>query len=89
MTAIVINEDNHGMIGLAKECSDAIKYLVINGWIWGYIEIVKEDGTITTIREDLGENYLDVISKWSIHKFNEYFEGIFYLRKEEIFEEIL
>jgi hypothetical protein len=89
MTVIMVSEDNHGTIGIAKNYACAITFLVRNGWIWRGLEIVKEDDTITTIYEDLGENYISTLLEWDIDAFERYFEGIFYLTVEKIYEEIL
>lgn len=89
MTVIMVSEDNHGTIGIAKNYACAIAFLVKNGWIWKGLEIVKEDDTITTIYEDLGEDYISILLEWDIDTFERYFEGIFYLAVEEIYEEIL
>lgn len=89
MTVIMVSEDNHGTIGIAKNYACAIAFLVRNGWIWRGLEIVKEDDTITTIYEDLGEDYISVLLEWDIDTFERYFEGIFYLKVEKIYEEIL
>lgn len=89
MTVIMVSEDNHGTIGIAKNYACAIAFLVKNGWIWKGLEIVKEDDTITTIYEDLGENYISTLLEWDIDAFERYFDGIFYLTVEKIYEEIL
>lgn len=89
MTVIMVSEDNHGTIGIAKDYACAIAFLVRDGWIWKGLEIVKEDDTITTIYEDLGEDYISILLDWDIDTFERYFEGIFYLIVEEIYEEIL
>lgn len=89
MTVIMVSEDNHGTIAVAKNYACAIAFLVNDGWIWKGLEIVKEDDTITTIHEDLGEDYISILLEWDIDTFERYFEGIFYLTVEEIYEEIL
>ena len=89
MTVIMVSEDNHGTIAIAKNYACAIAFLVKNGWIWENLEIIKDDDTVTTICEDLGENYVSIILDWDIDTFERYFEGIFYLTVEKIYEEIL
>lgn len=85
---VVIHEDNHGMIGLAISYKNAVKFLIENNWLDGRTEIVQEDDTIITVQEDLGEDWQNVIiEKWnSFARFNEYFEGLFHLGKEEVYE---
>lgn len=85
---VVIHEDNHGMIGLAVSYSNAVKFLIENNWLDGKTEIIQEDDTITTVEKDLGEDWQKIIiEKWnSIARFNEYFEGLFHIHKEEVFE---
>jgi hypothetical protein len=89
MTVIMVSEDDHGTIAVAKNYACAIAFLVNDGWIYKGLEIIKEDDTITTIYEDLGGDYINVLLKWDIDTFARYFEGIFRLTVEEIYEEIL
>ena len=51
------------------------------------IEIVAEKGgSYKTIIEDLGVSWVDIILGWDWYKFNEYFEGLFYLNVEQVYK---
>ena len=78
-TVIIIEEDNHGFIGVAETFSDAIDFLITEDWLDGKMELHDSDEKYKTIEEDLGEDWFSKISEWSLAEFNEYFEGIFFL----------
>ena len=86
MRVVTIEEDNHGMIGIAKTYADAVYFLVNNDWLSALTEIYCGDEGFKTVIEDLGENWLAVILNWSMEKFCKYFEGYFYLYSIEIYE---
>ena len=86
MQVITIEEDNHGLIGIAKTYADAVFFLVKENWLDENCELYDGDGNYKTVSEDLGEEWFVVILEWSMSKFNEYFEGCFYLNTETIFE---
>ena len=86
MNVVVIHEDNHGMIGLAETYADAVFYLVKENWLDENCELYDGDGNYKTISEDLGEEWFVIILEWSMDKFNEYFEGCFYLNNDTIFK---
>lgn len=78
-TVIIIEEDNHGFIGVAETYADAIDFLKTESWLDEKIELYDDDDEYQTIKEDLGEDWFSKISEWSLEEFNEYFEGIFFL----------
>ena len=86
MRVVTIEEDNHGMIGIAKTYADAVYFLVNNDWLSALTEIYCSDEVYRTVIEDLGENWLEVMLDWSMEKFCEYFEGYFYLDSIEVYE---
>ena len=86
MRVITIEEDNHGMIGIAKTYADAVHFLVNDSWLGALTEIYCGDEVYKTVIEDLGEDWLAVILDWSMEKFCEYFEGLFYLDSVEVYE---
>ena len=86
MRVVTIEEDNHGMIGIAKTYADAVHFLVNDGWLSALTEIYCGDEVYKTVIEDLGENWLAVMLDWSMEKFCEYFEGWFYLDSVEVYE---
>lgn len=85
-TAVVIYEDNHGMVGLAVDYESAIDFLVLNKWLSPTMELLLEDNSLSTIEEDLGENWLQLIRLWSMKEFNNYFDGLLYLDVEKIYD---
>ena len=86
MRVITIEEDSHGMIGIAKTYADAVHFLVNDSWLSALTEIYCGDEIFKTVIEDLGEDWLAVILDWSMEKFCEYFEGYFYLNSVEVYE---
>ena len=85
MRVVTIEEDNHGMIGIAKTYADAVYFLVNNDWLSALTEIYCGDEVYKTVIEDLGEDWLAVILDWSMKEFCGYFEGCFYLDSVEVY----
>jgi hypothetical protein len=85
-TAVVIYEDNHGMVGLAVDYESAIDFLLLNKWLTPTMELLLEDNSLSTIEEDLGENWLQLIRLWPMKEFNNYFDGLLYLDVERIYD---
>ena len=83
---ILIEEENHGLIGVADTYADAIDFLVAKQWIYGDMENYLGDGVYKTVEEDLGEEWLQVILHWDIRTFGAYFEGCFYLDEYEVYK---
>ena len=66
---ICIHEDNHGLIGIAKDYKSAIDFLVREEWLTDEIEPID----------------IVIISQWDdIDKFNNEFNGIYYLEVMEV-----
>ena len=88
MRVITIQEENHGYIGIAKTYADAVHFLVKNDWLSELTEVYKEGDfeEVTTIAEDLGEDWFQKMLHWSMDEFAEYFDGCFYLNSEEVYE---
>lgn len=86
MRVVTIEEDNHGMIGIAKTYTDAVHFLVKDNWLNELTEIYLGDEVYKTVIEDLGEEWFAVMLNWSMKKFNEYFEGYFYLNDVGVYE---
>lgn len=85
-TAVVIYEDNHGMVGLAVDYESAIDFLLLNKWLSPTMELLLDDNSIATVEEDLGENWLQLIRSWPMKMFNSYFDGCLYLDIERIYD---
>lgn len=83
MNVITINEDNHGMIGIALNYYNAVKWLIGDGWIDDYTEVAKhsKNGDCNWVRlNEVYEDWADkMLNEWDIDNFNEFWEGSFYL----------
>ena len=86
MRVVIIKEDSHGMVGIAKTYADAVYFLVNDCWLSAFTEIYCGDEVYKTVIEDLGEDWLAVMLDWSMEKFCEYFAGLFYLDSVEVYE---
>ena len=68
-TVICIHEDNHGLIGVAKDYKSAIDFLIRDEWLDCNLKLIDEN-----------ENDITIIRQWdNVDKFNDEYEGIFYL----------
>lgn len=85
-TVITIQEDIHGLIGIAKNYSSAIDFLIDSNWLDGNFEFYDGNyGTAKTIFEDLGKEWKSIILSWDTETFNNYFDCCFYLVIEEVY----
>ena len=89
MKVIIIQEDNHGLIGIAKNYISAIDFLVNENWIDENYEVwvdeLDEDYIKQSIKDNLGENWKEIVSTWNTEKFNNFFDGSFYLTIEDVY----
>ena len=87
MRVITIEEDNHGLIGIAKDYKSAVQFLVDSDWLDDRFEVFvdTEEYLTQSIQEHLGENWLAVVLGWNRTKFNEFFEGCFCLTVEKVY----
>ncbi len=87
MTVIVINEDNHSMIGVAKNYEAAVNYLINNHWIEDHTEVWDGNISWCWLCEYLGEDWVDkMVLDWDINHFNDFWDGSFYLNEVEVYE---
>ena len=87
MTVILVHEESHDLITVAKDYKSAIKFLINNGWIKESMEVWCEDGTYRRLDEFFGEDVLDTITeKWDIDSFNTFWDGCFFLNEVEVYE---
>ena len=77
MNIIIIHEDNHGVLGVAKDYDSAINFLVQNQWLTTDIEVINSIEELVSLKE-LGLD-IETIRGWDIEAFNNFFDGIFYL----------
>ena len=87
MKVIMINEECHGFIALAKDVRAAVNYLVDNGWLNERILVeVGEEDIVVPIIERLGENWLEQMLTWDVDTFNDFFYNIFTISWEKVRE---
>lgn len=93
MKVIVVHEDNHGIIGVAKcegtQARWAVELLIEGRWLTDNTDIYHEteDGEACwdTVKQVYGEHWEDFMKNLTIDEFNEIWDGCFYLREEEVF----
>ena len=83
----LIEEENHGMISVAKDYPSAVQFLIDSDWLSENYEVWvdNEDYLTQTIKEKLGENWSEVILTWDTEQFNNFFDGSFYLVIEAVY----
>ena len=77
MNIIIIHEDNHGVLGVAKDYDSAIDFLVQNKWLTTDTEVLNSTEELVPLKE-LGRD-IETIRSWDTEAFNDFFDGIFYL----------
>lgn len=71
----------------AKNYVSAVDCLINRGCITADFQFDPLfSGEAKTLKQVLGENWATTIMGWDIKKFNEYFEGCFYLEKVDVWE---
>ena len=86
-TVILIIEENHGIIGIAKSFSSAIDFLYDNNWITPKTELYNPF-------DDMAESDWVSFEKYNLSKedlkqggleiFNELFDFVFFLEEREV-----
>lgn len=85
MTVIQIHEDNHGLIGIAKDYKSALDFLVNNHWIEDSTEVWVGPAEWARLDEVRGKDWFDKMVNWGIENFNEYWDGSFMLIETEVY----
>lgn len=83
MKVVLIHEDNHGLLGVAKDYESALYFLLQEAWLTRATEVWNEEKETFIPLRDMNICFGD-IKKWDIDKFNEFFEGIFYLDVDNV-----
>lgn len=83
-TVIIIREECHGVIGVARDYESAIAFLVNECWL--PCPVCDRHEEWKDIQEILGEDWVDRLLAWDIDNFNEFFEASFYLSEEEVYK---
>lgn len=84
-----IEEENHGLLGIALNYYNAVKWLIGNGWIDDNTEIYTGDDEHSyqwdKVKNVLGEDWADKMTdEWDIDTFNDYWEGSFLLQSIDV-----
>ena len=86
MKVVRIEEDNHGLLGIALNYYNAVKWLIGNGWIDDNTE-VWHDGAQSweKLKDVQGEDWADaMLEHWDIDDFNDFWEGSFLLESMDV-----
>ena len=93
MRVIVVCEENHGIIGVARiegeQARWAVELLIEKDWLTDYTDIYHgtEDGEACwdTVKQVYGEHWEDFMKNLTINEFNEVWEGCFYVESYPIY----
>ena len=85
---ILIWEENHGIIGVANNYYNAIKFLIKERWLYDGTQIYNDStDEWVEISTFYGENWRDVLlNEWDLNKFNDEFVDFMGLNEEEIYD---
>lgn len=85
---IIINEDNHGRIGVALNYYHAVKWLIDRHWIDDDTEVYNYDTEEwRTVKEVLGADWASLMlndENWNFDRFNDFWDDCFFLETEEV-----
>lgn len=89
MKVIIIDEENHGFIGVADSVIHAIDFLIENHWLTEYSSVFQYAGngkwTESSVKERFGDSWAQTIKQFNREKFNDEFEGNFYFSEETVY----
>ena len=90
MKVVVINEDNHGFIGVAKDLHSAIHFLINEHWITECSEVwhseTKDWKPLSYhIEESSFTNMIDFLYN-KVDNDQDFFDDWFYFEEEEVYE---
>ena len=83
MIIYIIHEDNHGVLGVADSYESAIQFLIDNKWLTEDFEIWDRKGYYSRPLYAL-EIKPEEIKAWNINKFNDFFDGDFYIEEDNL-----
>ena len=91
MNIILIYADDYGLVGVASNYYNAVKWLIANSWITDNTEICVGNNEYSyewaSLKDTLGENWADkMLDLWDIDSFNDYWEDMFHLELMEVFQ---
>lgn len=76
---IVIEEENHGFIAVAKSYNHAVRWLIKEQWITE--DSYASEDEMLTVKERFGDDWQNVLLSFSLDEFNDRFFGNVYLRE--------
>lgn len=83
---IVVSEDNHGFLCVAKDFQSAVDFLFKNQWIDDVTEVYNDAKSKWMYLDELyGENWEEEVRNLSRESFEELFDESFYFEDEEIY----
>ena len=83
---VIINEDNHGLIGVALNYYHAVKWLIDKHWIDDGTEVYNYDTEEwRPVKDVLGENWASLMcDEWDLDRFNDFWGCCFWLHSEKL-----
>ena len=83
---VVVDEENHGFLCIAKDFQSAVDFLISDDWITEGSQVYDNANSKWTYLGKLyGENWEEEIRHLSRESFEELFDGCFYLKDKEIY----
>lgn len=87
MKIIIIEEENHGLIGAVTRKDLILPWLVRNNWINQFTEIYDEEtDQLECIKDLFGLAWYQSLVKMDFNKLCECLDGVFYFYEMEIWE---
>ena len=93
MRVIIVCEENHGIIGVARiegeQAKWAVELLIEKDWLTDSTDIYHEtednDACWDTVKQVYGEHWEDFMKNLTINEFNEIWEGCFWVESHPIY----
>lgn len=86
-TVCLIYEEDHAMIGVAKDYKSSIDFLINEDWLCGSNYCCDDNEKERTLKEFLGENWENIIkNEWDIEDFNWYLNDTIVIRVLNVYE---
>ena len=83
MIIYIIHEDNHGVLGVADSYESAVQFLIDDKWLTEDFEIWNRERDYSRPLYTL-EIKPEEIKAWNIDKFNDFFDGDFYIEEANL-----
>ena len=83
MIIYIIHEDNHGVLGVADSYESAVQFLIDDEWLTEDFEIWNRERDYSRPLYAL-EIKPEEIKAWNINKFNDFFDGDFYIEEANL-----